>query len=98
MDFPVSLYKPAMDISISCLSVYQRVQCRVFIAKVSNENKVAVTEEITVQEEEITENSAQFFLFWVIEVKCLPRAKGEEFLKTKRGFFSNNYQGLKDSV
>ena len=29
-----------------------------------------------------------FFLFWVIEVKCRPRAKGEEFLKTKRGFCS----------
>ena len=88
MDFPVSLYKPAMDISISCLSVNQRVQCRVFIAKFSSENKVAVTKEITVQEEEITENSTQFFLFWVIEVKCRPQAKGEEFLTTKRGFCS----------
>ena len=29
-----------------------------------------------------------FFLFWVILVKCRPRAKGEEFLKTKRGFCS----------
>ena len=34
----------------------------------------------------ITENSAQFSLFWVIEVKCRPRVDGEEFLKTKRGF------------
>ena len=25
-------------------------------------------------------------MFLVIEVKCLPRANGEEFLKTKRGF------------
>ena len=38
--------------------------------------------------QKITENSAQFFLFWVIEVKCIPRADGEEFLKTKRGFSS----------
>ena len=87
MDFPVSLYNPAMDISISCLSVYHMVQCIFFVEKVSSENKVAVTEEITVQEEEITENSAQFFLFWVIEVKCRPRAKGEE-LKKKRVFCS----------
>ena len=35
----------------------------------------------------ITKNSAKFFLFWVIEVKCRPRAYGEEFLKKERGCF-----------
>ena len=29
-----------------------------------------------------------FFLFWVIEVKCRSRDKGEELLKTKRCFCS----------
>ena len=29
-----------------------------------------------------------FFLFWVIEVKCRPQAKGEECFKTKRGLCS----------
>ena len=39
----------------------------------------------------ITENSAQFFLFWVIEVKCIPRADGEEVLKKKEVFVHNIY-------
>ena len=33
----------------------------------------------------ITKNSAQFFLFWVVEVKCIPREYGEELLKKKSG-------------
>ena len=41
-----------------------------------------------IEMQNITENSAQFFLFWVIEVKCIPRADGEKVLKTKRGFCS----------
>ena len=41
-----------------------------------------------IEMQKITENSAHFFLFWVIEVKCRPRAKGEEFLKKKGGFCS----------
>ena len=41
-----------------------------------------------IEMQQIIEFSAQFFLFWVIEVKCRPRAYGEEFLKTKRGFCS----------
>ena len=40
------------------------------------------------KKEAVEQNSALFFLFWVIEVKCLPRANGEEFLKTKGGFGS----------
>ena len=41
-----------------------------------------------IEMQKITENSAQFFLFWIIEVKCRPRADGEEILKTKRYFCS----------
>ena len=41
-----------------------------------------------IEMQQIIKISARFFLFWVIEVKCRPRADGEEFLKTKRGFCS----------
>ena len=41
-----------------------------------------------IEMQQIIEFSAQFFLFWVIEVKCIPRDYGEEFLKKKRGFCS----------
>ena len=41
-----------------------------------------------IEMQQIIKFSAQFFLFWVIEVKCIPRTDGEEFLKTKRGFCS----------
>ena len=43
-----------------------------------------LTNDIKMQQ--IIEFSAQFFLFWIIEVKCRPRADGEEFLKKKRHF------------
>ena len=32
-----------------------------------------------IRNEKIIENSALFFLFLVIEIKCIPRADGDEF-------------------
>ena len=41
-----------------------------------------------IEMQQIIEFSTQFFFFWVIEFKFIPRADGEEFLKKKRGFCS----------
>ena len=43
---------------------------------------------MTFEMQQIIEISVMFFLFWVTEIECRPRADGEEFQKTKRVFCS----------
>ena len=49
----------------------------VWIPKKRPKNKLRLIEDLECAK--IIENYALFFLFWVIEIECIPRADGDEF-------------------